>query len=58
MSKCEALDQRWYQRIALVVRHPDIITINTSRIGKVNLLDLLPPPTVEGTTKCKRFLKV
>ena len=43
MSKCEALDQRWYQRIALVVRHPDIIAINTSRIGKVNLLDLLPP---------------
>ena len=42
MSKCEALDQRWYQRIALV-RHPDVISTNVSRIGKVNLLDLLPP---------------
>ena len=43
MSKCESLDQRWYQRIALVVRHPDVIATNTSRIGRVSLLDLLPP---------------
>lgn len=43
MSKCESLDQRWYQRIALVVRHPEVSTTNIKRIGKTNLLDLLPP---------------
>lgn len=43
LSKCEALDQRWYQRIALVVRNPEISAINIAKIGKVSLLDLLPP---------------
>lgn len=43
MSKCESLDTRWFNRIALVVRHPDITTINESRIGTVSLLELLPP---------------
>ena len=43
MSKCESLDARWFNRISLVVRHPDITRINDNRIGTVSLLDLLPP---------------
>ena len=39
------IDQFIYgiERIALVVRHPEISTINIAKIGKVSLLDLLPP---------------
>lgn len=43
MSKCESLDTRWFNRISLVVRHPDITRINDNRIGTVSLLELLPP---------------
>jgi len=42
-STHDFLDPRWKNRLAYVVRHPDVTEFNQRNREKLNLLDLIPP---------------